>query len=297
MMRPVRDSILLVFAVAIAAMVPAFPVKAAPADTTYIPPPLLRRLALEEPSYFAIGAGTRKRGTANSIVSDPDNQARFRLALRVPVLLLSKAGDGIYFSFSQESLWNPFDGSAASLDNSYTPQFMGWLEQGRAKRGPEYRWWRPSVGVAYLHQSNGFIGDNSRSWNRALVMLAFGDPLVEQWTATLEGWAPFSVDHRNTDIAAYRGLGRVAVLWQPLRQRDGRGADRLGLRLVSDIAPEGRFISNLEATLTAGLDVLTGVDIPWAPTFLLQGFWGRGESFLHYRRERHELRVGIAMMR
>lgn len=254
--------------------------------------PILQRLTLEEPSYFAIGGGTRKLGAVNSVLTDPDNQAKFRLALRLPILPLNDRGDGFYFSFSEEALWNPFDGSAASLDNRYTPEFIGWWGNGDGAG-----WGVPSLGLSYTHQSNGLLGDNSRSWNRAMLRAAFGDHERHPLLLTLSSWVPFAVDYRMPDLEEYVGQGTLFILWQPLLTSRGWGADVLGLSLRSGVTLNRRFFTNLEATLIGDPGVLFDLPVRTTPHLMVQYFVGRGESILTYKRDTHSIRIGLAVLR
>ena len=255
---------------------------------------VLKRFVLEEPSYFAIGAGTRKWGTPNSFLTDPGNQAKFRLALRMLILPLTEQGDGFYFLFTEEALWNPFDGRSASLDNRYTPEFIGWWNNGIGQKG---MWYRPAVGLSYTHQSNGLMGDMSRSWNRAMLRFAFGDVNNAPLLLTLKSWLSFSVDHRMPDLEDYVGEGEVLLIVQPLMRSQGLGADVLGLSLRSGITSTRRTFSNLEATLTCNAAALFHWPISTMPILMLQYFVGRGESLLYYKRDTHSLRIGLVVFR
>ncbi|MCB2197841.1 phospholipase A [bacterium] len=254
--------------------------------------PMMERLILEEPSYFAIGAGTRKNGSVNSVLTDPNNQAKFRLALRLPILPLNERSDGFYFSFSEEALWNPFDGSAASLDNRYTPEFIGWWGVGDGAG-----WEVPSLGLSYTHQSNGLLGDNSRSWNRAMLRAAFGDHRRHPLLLTLSTWYPFAVDYRMPDLEEYVGQGTVLLLWQPLLAGRGWGVDILGLTLRSGVTVNRRLFTNLEATLLCDPGVFFDLPVRTTPHLMLQYFVGRGESILRYKSDTHSIRIGLAVLR
>jgi len=152
-------------------------------------------LSVHEPMYFLLGDG--KEFTARFQLSlkyrifDPRN----RLAQSLPPL------QGLYFGYTQTSLWNLGEESRPFEDTSYRPSFFWMYDSGKTG------WIPRGVRFGYEHESNGRSEQASRS-----IDTLFAQP---SWETVIDGrrlvLAPklyFYLDKEdNADIHRYRGYG------------------------------------------------------------------------------------------
>lgn len=235
-------------------------------------------LGFHEPIYFLFGNG------------DDGRAARFQLSFRYRLFddhgVVGEAfpvARGLYFGFTQTSLWDLSSDSKPFRDTSFRPSlFYQWRAHDPASGG--------SLAFAggYEHESNGRGGEDSRSID-TLFLRAEGRYYLADGRTYL-GVAPkfwvYLDKEDNPDIQRYRGYAE------------------LGLRAGSD---DGLMLSGLLRRGTAGkgsvqLDlsypirrsIFSGVG-----AFLhLQYFKGYGETLLDYD-ERHgsRFRIGLSIVR
>ncbi len=252
-----------------------------------------RRFGLAEPSWFLAGFGTEKHGRSNDLLTDPHNQMKFRFVFRMRVIPLGGYADGFYASFEQSSFWNPYKKYAPALDNTYTPQAFFYWDNGIAKRKRGWRWWKPSLSIAYNHQSNGLGAEESRTWNRVILRAEYGDLERHTLQLNLGVWYPFN-DMDNPDIEDQLGWGDVSVVWQPLVERYPDGIRVFGLHASTYWGVTGRIFKRFQLDIYAH-PLLLNRRLAWMPTLMLQFFTGRGESLMLYNRDTHALRIGIVV--
>lgn len=190
---------------------------------------------------------------------------------------------GVYFGYSQRSLWDITAASSPFYDTSYMPEFFyEFRPTPTATTGWQWRGFAGGV----QHESNGQAGPQSRSLN-----IVYVKPTIT--FATRNGWR-FTLAPRffyyigglsdNPDLTRYRGYGeyRVTVL------KDG-----LSLGLMARVGSHADR-GSLQADFTVPLKVRSG---GFATFVLLQYFDGYGESLLGYRSKSHALRVGVSLVR
>ena len=159
-------------------------------------------LSENEPMYFVVGAHERWN-------------ARFQLSFKYR-LFDYDAGfgrdapwlTGLYFAYTQTSLWDLESESAPFFDTSYRPSlFWRWLRT-------DERTWIDGVRIGLEHESNGQSGIDSRSIN-----IAFFQPEWRWKTATLGNYeftpkAYYYIDKEdNPDIQQYRGYVDWPARW------------------------------------------------------------------------------------
>jgi outer membrane phospholipase A len=230
-------------------------------------------LSANEPIYFVVGSG----GTA-----------RFQLSFKyrmfdpgsLPVAWFPLLA-GLYFGYTQTSIWDVSAKSAPFRDTSYRPSFF-WQGAPRGK-GLMPDLWR----AGFEHESNGQEGVNSRSINTL-----FAQPV---WRAEFSNgrtliFAPklygYSEKANNPDIQRYRGY----VDWN-LRfgHEDGW---LLATRLRRGTAGHRSAQFDLSYPLRHPLFARTGGFVHF------QLFTGYGETMLDYNVNRGtQARLGFSIVR
>ena len=233
-------------------------------------------LSENDPMYFIVGI---RGGTS----------ARFQLSFKYRLFDVS-AGigqerpwlSGLYFGYTQNSLWDLSTESKAFRDTSYRPSlFWKW-----ERADDDTRAFFDGARLGLEHESNGGDADTSRSINIAFVR--------PEWRWRLPDGASFEFTPKiysyldkeeNTDIAQYRGY----VDW----------------RFRYDIAGEW-LITPMVRVGTSGkgsllLDVSKRIrDLKFGPVsgyLQFQYFSGYGEDILDYNvRRPAQLRIGFAIV-
>jgi outer membrane phospholipase A len=231
-------------------------------------------LSENDPMYFIIGT---RGGTT----------ARFQISFKYRLFDASTGFgqdrpwlSGLYFGYTQNSLWDLSTESKAFRDTSYRPSlFWKWERTG------EFAWF-DGARVGVEHESNGGEGDESRSIN-----VLFARP-EWQWQLGESGLFAFTPKayayldkEENTDIAQYRGY----VDWRVRYESGGnwfatavarRGTSGKGSVLV-DVSRRTR-------------DLKFG---PVSGYLHVQFFAGYGESILDYNvKRKSQLRFGFAIV-
>lgn len=231
-------------------------------------------LSEDEPMYFIAGA----RGGIT---------ARFQLSFKYR-LFDTFAGyghnqpwlSGIYFGYTQNSLWDLETESRAFRDTSYRPSFF-W----RWERTDE-RTFFDGVRAGIEHESNGGAGELSRSINILFVR--------PEWIWRLPEGGRFEFMPKvynyieksdNTDIGEYRGY----VDW---RARYDSGVNWIATAVVRyGTAGKGSVLLDMSRRTR---DMKFG---PVSGYVHVQFFAGYGESILDYNvRRKSQLRVGFAIV-
>ena len=231
-------------------------------------------LSENEPMYFVVGASSGW-------------SARFQLSFKYR-LFDYDAGlgrdapwlTGLYFAYTQTSLWDLEGESKPFFDTSYRPSlFWRWLRS-------DDRTWIDALRIGVEHESNGKGGIESRSLN-----IAFVQPEWRWRTASLGNYeftprAYYYLDKSdNPDMQRYRGYVDWRARWDSgddwLVTLVGRlGTARKG-SLQVDVARRARDLK---------IGALSGY-------LYLQYFNGYGESLRDYdQRHTAQLRFGLAII-
>jgi outer membrane phospholipase A len=232
-------------------------------------------LSENDPMYFIVGI---RGGTS----------ARFQLSFKYRLFDVS-AGigqerpwlSGLYFGYTQNSLWDLSTESKAFRDTSYRPSlFWKWERAGEARA------FFDGARLGFEHESNGGEGDTSRSINIAFVR--------PEWRWRLSDGASFEFTPKiysyldkeeNTDIAQYRGY----VDWRARFDSGGNWIATTVLRYGT--AGKGSVLLDVSRRTR---DVKFG---PVSGYLHLQFFAGYGESILDYNvKRKSQLRFGFAIV-
>lgn len=234
-------------------------------------------LGFHEPMYFLVGG------------HDP-RSARFQFSFRYRLFddqgVVAESFPvvrGLYFGFTQTSLWDLASDSKPFRDSSFRPSlFYRWMLSD-----PEDGGWVALSG-GYEHESNGKGGVDSRSIDtlflRAEARYYFADG------RTYFGVAPkvwtYLDKEDNPDIASYRGYGELGAR---LGRDDGLMLTTLLRRGTAD-----KMGAQVDLSYPLRQSVFSGVG-----AFLhLQYFTGYGETLIDYKASRSsQLRVGFSLVR
>ena len=232
-------------------------------------------LSENDPMYFIVGT---RGGTS----------ARFQLSFKYR-LFDASAGfgqeqpwlSGLYFGYTQNSLWDLSTESKAFRDTSYRPSlFWKWERTGQTRALFD------GARVGLEHESNGDAGPTSRSINIAFVR--------PEWIWRNREGASFEFTPKiysyldkeeNTDIAHYRGY----VDW---RARWDSGANWIATTVLRyGTAEKGSVLVDLSRRTR---DLKFG---PISGYLHAQFFAGYGESILDYNMKRKsQIRFGFAIV-
>lgn len=256
-----------------------------------LPPPF----ATLDDNYFITG-----------IPSEPEvstKQVKFQFSFKFD-LIPNHGRCGLFFGYTQLSLWNMWDvsGSSPFEDTLYNPQLFltyGNKNVSTTRNLPEmdrfrFLW----VRFGADHQSNGQAGAASRGWTRILGSARF-DYWWQWWLQTFyvtlepKAWIPF-VESRssdgggNPDLIDYVGYGelRTELGWQWIL-RDGTWQE-LNLQLL---LRKGTVGSRGTAEVTLRYRPPFRYTIV---AFYAQAFFGYDETLLHYNQRATIWRLGIA---
>ena len=233
-------------------------------------------ISFHEPMYFLIGG-------RDSVSARFQFSFKYRIfddlgvvAETIPLVR------GLYFGFTQTSLWDLDSTSKPFRDSSFRPTlFYSWMLSDPDERG--------SLGLSlgYEHESNGKEDTPSRSID-TLFVRAEGRYVLPG--GTYIGVAPklwtYLDREDNPDIARYRGYGELGL-------RIGRD-DGLMLSSLIRRGTSGKTGVQLDLSYPLRTSVFSGVG-----AFVhLQAFRGYGETLLEYDIKRDtQLRIGISLVR
>jgi phospholipase A1 len=228
------------------------------------------------------------------IYGDENQAAKFQFSFKYRLLgENAKVGEqlpalrGLYFGFTQRSLWDINANSSPFYDTSYMPELM--LESQSViepDAGGGAKWLGYQVGLK--HESNGRSDLASRSMNIAYFRpgVAFGR--FDGWSLILAPriWTYVDDLDNNPDIRDYRGnLELLAVL--------GKN-EGMSLALTGRIG-RGGHKGSLQADLF--LPVQFDRVFDFASYLLIQYWDGYSESLIDYDKRTTSLRIGFSFVR
>jgi outer membrane phospholipase A len=230
-------------------------------------------LSEEDPMYFVLGA---RGGTT----------ARFQISFKYRLFDVESGFgrdrpwlSGLYFAYTQNSIWDLSSRSKAFRDTSYRPSLFWKWERSDAKT------WLDAARLGLEHESNGRDEPNSRSINIAFVRPEWHWRWGEEHLAFTPKVYTYLDKEENPDIQAYRGY----VDWR-VRYDSGR------LWIVTGVL---RYGTANKASLLLDLSRRTR-DFRLGPIsgyFHAQFFAGYGEDILDYNvRRKSQLRLGFAIV-
>jgi outer membrane phospholipase A len=232
--------------------------------------------AIHEPIYFIYGPKAPAAKFQFSFKYRLTGEAN-QSSLLVPAIR------GLYFAYSQRSLWDLDAKSSPFYDTSYMPElFYEWLAPG--KRGPDGGFHWLGLQTGYQHESNGKDADSSRSLNTIYARLGFVIGPLSGWHAIISPKAYYYLDVSD-QIAKYRGYGDLTV---SVARNDSTQLS------ITARAAQAKGKGSTQVDLTQP------VNIPWVNLNVylhFQYFRGYGESLLSYDQRSSIWRAGFAFAR
>lgn len=261
--------------------------KAAKPTTSGVPLPAISQIhraftdhfSAHQPVYFIFGP------------NDPAAKFQFSFKYRmvsdsVVESTTAQPLHGLYFAYTQRSLWDITESSSPFYDSSYMPElFYERLAPAGDSAGDWVHWLGYQGG--FMHESNGRDGPSSRSLN-----LAFARPML--MLGHFDGWnlilAPRIFAYigglsDNPTLPDYRGH----ILWSAYLGKNGSMALAVTGRLGS-----GFHKGSLQLDLTYPLKSKLG---NVATFFLVQYFNGYGEGLLNFDERSDTWRAGFSLVR
>jgi outer membrane phospholipase A len=249
---------------------------------------LSNRIKPHEPVYIVAGdeeITTKFQFSFKYQILNPDGP----IAKKAPPLA------GVYFAYSQTSMWDLGDDSSPFYDSVYRPELLvsydnleRFFVNGSGERMlPD--WLTLATQAGYRHESNGRSGEDSRSLNYLYVRPIFTFKGENDWFLTL---APTFFTYvadldDNPDIRDYRGHTELrAVMGQ------GGGVQ---LAVTGRVGDTGVDKGSLEFDLSVPIRKITAGNFDLY--FHTQYFMGYGETLLTYDEATYGLRFGIALVR
>ncbi|MCR4302791.1 MAG: phospholipase A [Gallionella sp.] len=181
-------------------------------------------------------------------------------------------------AYTQQSHWQVinFRNSSAFRETIYEPELIATLGTGYASG-------LKLINFGWLHQSNGRLLPESRSWNRVYLLGGW------EWNNTtsilVRGWrrlAEKPLEDDNPDIGDYLGRGDLVIRWEP-----GDKSQSVAMLLRN----------NLSSTHNRGyvqIDWATPVKLGDAARVHIQMTSGYGESLIDYNHRQNSISLGLS---
>jgi phospholipase A1 len=219
-------------------------------------------------------------------VSAPsDNlEAKFQLSLKTPLWSKIYQDNGyLFFAFTQQAYWQAYNSEVSSpfRENNYEPELILML--------PHYRNYEEAasriISLSLSHQSNGQVGDLSRSWNRLKLswVTSIGNVFIN-----FEPWYRFNEQEKtsvddpkgddNPDITKYMGWFELSAAY---KQDDATW--RLMLR------------NNLRSNNKGALRLSYSRPFNHQIRIYIEVFNGYGESLIDYDRSVTRMGIGFEL--
>jgi len=247
-------------------------------DTSWIETGFARKFGIHEPIYFIHGSR--------------DPAAKFQISFKYR--LLGDPGDvaplrttrGLFFGYTQRSIWDIKAISGPFHDTSYMPELL-YQSAVPVPNSDDFQlaWlgWQASV----LHESNGRDGPESRSIDIIYFRPAFLLGCPNGWRLVFSPKILTNIRslRENPDIKKYRGYAE----WR----------FSVGKKFGVELATNARIGSNARHG-SVQFDLTYPVKIPsvdFAAYLHVQYFEGYGESILDYYKRVSKLRFGFSVSR
>lgn len=237
------------------------------------------RFAAHDPVYFIYGADSPG--------------AKFQFSFKYRLLSVRHDNDGpsqangsrIQFGYTQRSLWDIDAESSPFYDTSYIPALFYELAASPRRDDGGLNWLGFQSG--FQHESNGRDGMDSRSLNTLFLRTGLVAGRLDGWhlTASLRVHGYVGGLSDNRDLDDYRGYGDWSAT---VAHGEGVRLAYTG-RAGKDF---NRFTTQLDLTVPLELRLLD-----FATFFLVQYFYGYGESLRSYDVKSETIRAGFSFVR
>ena len=184
----------------------------------------------------------------------------------------------VWGAYTQQSHWQVlnFRNSSPFRETIHEPELIASLDTGHASG-------LKLINLGWVHQSNGRLLPESRSWNR--VYLQGGWEWNNTTSILLRGWrriAENGQEDDNPDISDYLGRSDLVIRWEP-----GDKSQSVALLMRN----------NLRSTENRGfvqIDWATPVRLGEAARMHIQMATGYGESLIDYNHRQNTIGLGFS---
>jgi phospholipase A1 len=179
----------------------------------------------------------------------------------------------LFMTYSQKSRWSIYKESCPFDNTDYNPSVgLGkYLIKNNRLKG--------QASLAFEHESNGYDGEDSRSWNRISLHGMF--PLTKNSNLQAKCWIPFVKKKDNPDLLKYHGIGYVTY---NIRTPNKKFIFSLSLIKRGEL----NWNFNVKAEASYKLPFLLNQYL------FLQIYSGYAEDLLSYKTHIEGIRLGIA---
>lgn len=246
-------------------------------------------LSLYKPTYFTMG--------------DMENQTKYQFSFMYA--LLYPFNIGLYFGYTQTSLWKIYDKSSPFIDTNYNPEFFYSFKNGNNIFNDTVISEHMDFDIGfYEHKSNGRDDIESRGMDRAYAKLnlyTYVD-LVEMGVSG-KVWYYYNLSRKNTDYYEYSGPGEVEVFAQLHRKGNSLDQERIYVKGGVGGTYFGREVKGNEnhwgysgkGWIEAGLS-LRIISVRVQPYLFLNYYYGYNEFMLEYNEKtEHAVRIGFTL--
>ena len=243
------------------------------ADTVVEPTPL----GFHEPLYIVLGGKHPKSARYQLSFRYRLFDTRSVISRNLPVI------QGLYFAFTQTSLWDLESESKPFRDTSFRPSLFFQWKAINPPLGDSL-----ALAAGYEHESNGRDGAESRSIDTwfARADLRYHLPDGKTYIGIEPKVLHYMDKSDNRDIARYRGYGQLGL-------RIGRDS-ALMLTAILRRGTAGVGSTQLDLSYPLRTSIFSGV----GTFFHVQYFNGYGQTLLEYNESRHpQIRVGVSLVR
>lgn len=197
---------------------------------------------------------------------------------------------GVYFAFSQKSLWNVWSQSQPFVENNYAPElfYTYFHAPGRYDPAPGCGFFLERLG--FVHESNGENEARSRGWNRIYGESRYAcyDAQHRFVAAALQAWLPVG-QRDNSNINSYLGFGELSLSVGSDRGHGWLGDWEITARLRKGTRSWGAGSAEIDARWRPRY----GDWWRFTPYLYGQLFTGYGETLLNYDHSLTAVRVGV----
>lgn len=208
-------------------------------------------------------------------------EAKLQLSLRMKVARnVLVDGADVWFAYTQRSLAQPWnrDDSAPFRTTDHQPEVI-WVVPWRGTAAP-FGWRLRLLQAGYTHESNGATDPLSRSWDRLFIAAAAerGDlSLLLRLNKRI-----YASGGDNPDIPDFVGRAALTATWAP-------GPSRLSATWRHTLKRLDR------GSLLVDWSYPVDVDQPAGLRWMLQLFYGYGETLVDYNHRQARAGVGLAL--
>ncbi len=256
-------------------------------------------VSLYHENYFLLGSAGDEELYGTGING---RYSKFQISIAYRVLMWTKESDGtgLYFAYTQKSLWDllNYNKSSPFIESNYSPElFFKFDLENKNIFGVQIERLRYVRLGLYEHESNGLDdsrGLDSRGWDRGYIEAEYF--LAGRYLSVVPKiWWIYHAADENPDIARYLGYGQLTVksvfgiynvceltLMAAARKGTSLDAKKGNIELTMILGSFRYHYRDFDSVLPMGL--------------YFQFFTGYGETLLQYNRTNRVFRIGLSFI-